>query len=282
MRAMKSSIGVIESGVAALVLLLMLRPFGVAHAQDEWEEDFKSAPPPGQRAFASACAGCHGLDGRGSERAPSVATSSKVLHASDSDVAKIISNGVSGTGMPAFHTLTPAQVRSLVSYVRYLQGKRGVRSLPGDSSRGKELFFGKAECSACHSISGAGGFLAPDLTSYGSGLSPAEIRKAVVDPHRIVPPGYKAAEVTMHDGTKIEGAVRNEDNFSLQLLTKDGAFHFLEKSDLQSLRYLDQSLMPADYNKRLDPKELNDLISFLMSASATANPNSKKQAKAGE
>src|SRR5579864_7747730 len=170
-----------------------------ARAQDDWEEDFKSAPPPGQRAFASTCAGCHGLDGRGSERAPSIATSTKAQHTSDSDVAKIISNGVPGTGMPAFHTLTPAQVRSLVSYVRYLQGKQSVRSLPGDSSRGKDIFFGKAECSACHSISGTGGFLAPDLTSYGSGLSPAEIRKAVVDPRRIVPPGYKAAEVTMPD-----------------------------------------------------------------------------------
>ena len=281
MRAMKYGIEVIGSVSATLVLLLLLGALGVAHAQDDEEEDFKSAPPPGQRAFASTCAGCHGLDGRGSERAPSIATA-KVLHASDSDVAKIISNGVPGTGMPAFHTLTPAQVRSLVSYVRYLQGKQGVRSLPGDSSRGRDIFFGKAECSACHSVSGQGGFIGPDLTSYGSALSAAEIRKAVVDPHRIVPLGYKTAELTMRDGTKIEGVVRNEDNFSLQLLTKDGSFHFLEKSDLQTLRYRDESLMPADYGKRLDQKELNDLISFLMSTSTNANPNFKKQAKAGE
>src|SRR5579864_2070260 len=270
---MASNITSRASWLFCMVLVPLLLSF-TARAQDEWEEDFKSAPPPGQHVFASSCAGCHGLDGRGGERAPSIATSAKVLHASDSDVAKIISNGVPGTGMPAFHTLTSAQVRSLVTYVRYLQGRQGVRSLPGDSSRGKQIFFGKAECSTCHSISGAGGFLAPDLTSYGSGLSPAEIRKAVIDPHRIVPPGYRAAEVMMHDGTKIEGIVRNEDNFSLQLLTKVGAFHFLEKSDLQSLRYLEESLMPSDYGKRLDPKELNDLISFLMSTSAAASPNS--------
>jgi putative heme-binding domain-containing protein len=157
-----------------------------------------------------------------------------------------------------------------------------VRSLPGDSSRGKDIFFGKAECSSCHSVSGQGGFLGPDLTLYGSNLSAAEIRKAITDPRRIVPLGYKAAEVTMHDGTKIEGVVRNEDNFSLQLLTKDGVFHFLDKSDLETLHYLDQSVMPADYSKRLDQKELNDLVSFLMSTSATTNPNSKKQTKASE
>ena len=86
----------------------------------------------------------------------------------------------------------------------------------------------------------------------------------------------------MRGGAKIVGVVRNEDNFSLQLLTKDGDFHFFEKSDLQTVRYLDQSLMPADYGKRLDQKELNDLISFLMSTSPVVNPNSKKQAKDGE
>lgn len=267
--------------VLAVLVLFSLLPLS-ARAQDDWEDDFKPAPPPGQRSFASTCAGCHGLDGRGSERAPSIATGAKVQHASDSDIAKIISNGVPGTGMPAFHTLTPAQVRSLVSYVRYLQGKQGVRSLPGDSSRGKDIFFGKAECSACHSVSGQGGFLGPDLTAYGSDLSAAEIRKTLVDPRQVVPLGYKAAEVTLRDGAKIEGVVRNEDNFSLQLLTKDGDFHFFEKNDLQNVRYLDQSFMPADYGKRLDQKELNDLISFLMSTSPIVNPNSKKQAKDGE
>jgi cytochrome c oxidase cbb3-type subunit III len=265
--------------IVCLALLPALLAFS-AHAQDDWEEDFKSAPPPGKRAFASTCAGCHGLDGRGSERAPNIATSAKVQHASDSEIAKIISDGVPGTGMPAFHTLTPTQVRALVSYVRLLEGKQDARKLPGDSANGKNIFFGKGECSSCHSVSGQGGFLGPDLTSYGSGLSPSEIQKAIVDPRRIVPTGYRAAEVTTGDGTKVEGVVRNEDNFSLQLLTKDGAFHFFEKSDLQTVHYLEQSLMPVDYGKRLDQKEVNDVISFLMRASASSNSNNKT--KAGE
>jgi putative heme-binding domain-containing protein len=262
--------------VALLPTLLLC----LAQAQDDWEEDFKSAPPPGKRVFASTCAGCHGLDGRGSERAPSIASSSKLQRASNADIAKIISDGVPGTGMPAFHTLTPAQVRSLVGYVRFLQGKQDGRKLPGDSAHGKGIFFGKAECSTCHSVSGRGGFLGPDLTTYGSRAAP-EIRKAIVDPARIVPAGYRTAHVTMKDGTQIDGVVRNEDNFSVQLLTKDGNFHFFEKADLQQLRYLDQPLMPVDYGQRLDEKEINDLISYLMSTSSS-NPAPKKQSKAGE
>jgi len=268
------------TGLVLLVALLPLR----AHGQEDnaWEEDFKTAPPPGRQTFASTCAGCHGLDGRGSERAPSIATSAKMQHASDSDIAKIISNGVPGTGMPAFHTLTPTQVRDLVNYVRFLQGKQNARTLPGNSASGKTIFFGKGDCSNCHSVAGQGGFLGPDLTSYGLRLSTAEIRKAIVEPGRIVPHGYKAVQVTMRDGTQVEGVVRNEDNFSLQLLSKDGSFHFFDKSDLHAVHDLEQSFMPADYGQRLDQKELNDLISYLMTASGTSNSNSKNKTKAGE
>lgn len=270
--------------LACFALLLASYPLRLNSQDDAWEEDFKTAPPAGKRTFTSTCAGCHGLDGRGSERAPSIASNAKLQHASDADLAKIISNGVSGTGMPAFHTLTAGQVRGLVSYVRFLQGRQDGRALPGDSAHGREIFFGKGECSSCHAVSGQGGFLGPDLTNYGSRLSASEIQKAIVDSARIVPDGYKAAGVTTGDGTRLEGVVRNEDNFSLQLLTRDGRFHFFEKNELQAVHYREQSLMPVDYAGRLDQKELRDLISYLMTAGASSKANSisRKQAKASE
>jgi len=253
-----------------------------AQAQDDsWEEDFQSAPPPGRRIFTSTCAGCHGLDGHGGERAPNIASSTRVLHLSDAQVSNVISNGVAGTGMPAFHTLTPAQVKALVSYIRILQGKPLARTLPGDPVAGKGIFFGKGECSSCHSVKGDGGFIGPDLTAYGAAISAEEIGKNLTRPNRIVPAGYKAAAITMKDGSRVEGLVRNEDNFSLQLLARDGSFHFFEKADLQRLEYAAEPLMPTDYGKRLTHSELNDLISYLMTAGAapksTQNPTTPKK-----
>lgn len=262
-----------------LALSLLVRPtvFRAQSEQDDSvEDDFKTAPTPGQRLFASRCAGCHGLDGRGSDKAPSIAGSAKVQHLSDDQISSIISNGVAGTGMPAFRTLKPAQIVSLTGYLRVLQGKASARTLPGDRERGKTIFAGKGGCSSCHTISGEGGFIGPDLSTYGASLSAESILKSLLASSRIPPAGYKPAAVTARDGTRIEGVVRNEDNFSVQLQSADGDFHFFEKSHALKVEYLAHSLMPTNYGDRLTRDELNDLISYLMS---TAPPSKSSESK---
>jgi putative heme-binding domain-containing protein len=242
------------------------------------EEDFKT-PPPGRATFDSSCAGCHGLDGRGSDKGPNIAGSARVRHLSDAQVSAIISHGIFGTGMPAFSSLNESQVRELVGYVRALQGQLDARALPGDAARGKQIFVGKGACSTCHMISGEGGFLGPDLSTYGSEMPAGAIRNEIVKSARNPPPGYRSAVVTTRAGERIEGIVRNEDNFSVQLQTPDGTFHFFQKSDVQTLEALSKSPMPADYGQRLSPGELNDLVSYLMAA-APPSDNKKSGTKA--
>ncbi len=261
----------------AISLLLCAGAFPLRAQDDTLEDDFKKTPGPGQLTFASTCAGCHGLDGRGSDKAPNIAGNTKVQHFTDAQLADIISNGVPGTGMPPFHSLSPAQVHGVVAYLRALQGKSKARALPGNPDQGKKFFFGKAECSTCHTISGEGGFLGPDLSTYGSSMSAEALLKSILNPARIAPSGYKPATVTARDGTRVEGVVRNEDNFSVQLQTKDGSFLFLQKSDVQTLEYSGKSLMPANYSDRLSQSELNDLISFLMTAGSPSKSTFPKQ-----
>lgn len=179
--------------------------------------------------------------------------------------------------MPAFHSLSTAQVQSLVSYIRTLQGKTDTRIVPGNAIRGKEIFFGTGECSSCHAVAGEGGFLGPDLTAYGAASSAKQIQDAILNSNRIVPSGYKSAVATMRDGSTIEGVVRNEDNFSVQLQTQDGTFHFFQKSDLQKFEYSKQPLMPSNYAQRLNQDELNDLVSFLMGATPTRDKTTSKK-----
>jgi cytochrome c oxidase cbb3-type subunit 3 len=261
----------------AISLLFWAAAVPLRAQDDTLEDDFKKSPGPGQITFASTCAGCHGLDGRGGDKAPNIAGNPKVQHFTDAQLADIISNGVPGTGMPPFHSMSPAQVRAVVGYLRVLQGKSKARALPGDAAQGKKIFFGKGACSTCHTISGEGGFLGPDLAPYGSSMSAEAILKAIVNPARTAPFGYRPAKIITRDGTSVEGVVRNEDNFSVQLQTKDGAFLFLQKADLQSFEYSGQSMMPANYADRLSRSELNDLISFLMSEGSPSKPTSPKQ-----
>jgi len=188
---------------------------------------------------------------------------------SDGQISRIVLNGVSGTGMPAFHHLRGQELQALVTHIRALQGSgpAAVR-LPGSPVQGRSLFFKKAKCSACHMVHGEGGFIAGDLTSYGCNHSADEIRRAVEAPDASPRSGAKVATLTTRGGGKYTGVVRNEDNFSVQLQSLDGAFHLFLRSDLQSLDYDPEPLMPMNYRRTLTRAELDDIASYLISAAS--------------
>ena len=45
--------------------------------------------------------------------------------------------------------------------------------------------------------------------------------------------GYRSAVLVTSEGDRLEGVIRNEDNFSIQFQNKNGGFHFFEKSKLR-------------------------------------------------
>jgi cytochrome c oxidase cbb3-type subunit III len=237
-------------------------------------KDSKPVSTLGKQTFASTCANCHGLDGRGGERAPNIAESPKVLRLSDAQIAHIIENGIPGTGMPAFHSLESSDIKAVVTYLRTLQGTKKTVKLPGDPPRGETIFFGKAGCSGCHMAAGKGGFIASDLSGYARTHTVEQTRSAITNPTPSSDRQARLVTATTRGGDQYVGRIRNEDNFSLQLQTLDGTFHFLAKADLQGLEYSSQTLMPSDYGTTLSPEELNDVISYLMSAANARARNS--------
>jgi cytochrome c oxidase cbb3-type subunit III len=230
----------------------------------------RSAARGSRKTFESVCAGCHGLDGRGGERGPNIATTTEVQKLTDEETLHILQSGIPGTGMPAFAALGTPKMKAVIRYLRILQGKNQAVSVPGDAQRGKSLFFGKADCMKCHMINGTGGFLGADLSSYGSKASIEDIRSAITAPNKELDPQARTMLVTTREGRKFMGIARNEDNFSLQLQSCDGTFHLLLKTDLEHLEYQPKSLMPSDYASTLSRAELDDLVSYLFKAARPA------------
>lgn len=225
---------------------------------------------PGQSLYQSNCAGCHGLDGRGGEHAPNIATVQRVQQLTDAALLRIIRDGLPAAGMPAFGSrLKSEQLSSVADYLRSLQGERKTGSLPGNPEAGHTLFFNKAGCSECHMVAGKGGFIAGDLSSYAASRSVEQIRKAVLDPNNNLDPRHPVATVVTQNGQRYTGVIRNEDNSSLQLQARDGAFHLFDKSTLASIVREKKSLMPADYGAKLSPSDVNDLISYLIQIAAS-------------
>ena len=170
--------------------------------------------------------------------------------------------------MPAFPQLGRNEVQKLVDYLRVLQGKGVATSLAGNPQKGQAIFLGKAGCSSCHTVAGQTGFVGSDLSTYARGLTTAEVRKAITDPAPSTGRRVKTVTATTRDGQQFSGAVRNEDNFSIQMQDPDGAFHFLLKSDLKTIEYKPLASMPADYGTRLSRQELDDLVGYLQSIKA--------------
>jgi len=239
------------------------------HAQANHSSDRGNASPEGRTTFAASCANCHGLDGRGAERGPDIATRKEIQRLTDAALLHIVGEGVPGTGMPPFRAFGKTRIESVVAYLRILQGKGADARMPGDPVEGKTLFFGKAECSHCHVVSGAGGFIGTDLSNYAVTRSVEEIRHAIVAVSVAANRANTLVVVTLRDGKKLRGIARNEDNFSLQLQTLDGTFYSLSKAECQ-IESPGQPIMPADYGSRLTPRELDHLVSYLMQASRNA------------
>jgi len=229
----------------------------------------------GRQIFESTCAGCHGLDGHGGERGPDISTRQQVAQLSDVETLEVLRLGIPTAGMPPFASLGSKKLNSVLSYLRNLQGQGTAAVIPGDPQNGKTLFFRKARCSECHMVQGAGGFLGRDLSAYAAGLSAGEIRANLLRSGDITNRANKTAVITLRDSHKLSGVIRNEDNFSIQLQSLDGAFHFLSRSDVTQLEFLPKPIMPVDYGTTLKPAELDDIVSYLMTA-AKAGRNGRK------
>lgn len=251
-----------------LFAIVILPP--AASPQDAQKSAVKRPPlsastSGGKQTFDSSCASCHGLDGRGGERAPDIATRPEITHRSDQELLKVLRAGIPEKGMPPFAALGSTKLSALLSYIRSLQGKGTGVPVVGNTEKGRELYWGKAGCSECHMVNGAGGFLGPDLSKYGENHSVGEIHAAIVKPEKIPGTRGHVAEVTAKDGKLYSGLVRNEDNFSLQLLSVDGTFHLFSKSDLAAIHFRQEHLMPADYGSKLSVADLDALAAYLAS-----------------
>jgi cytochrome c oxidase cbb3-type subunit 3 len=251
--------------LAAAFFGILITNYGLAQQREQKGAKTSRAASvaAGRQTFSSICASCHGLDARGGERGPDIATRPEIAQLTDEETLKVLRAGIPEKGMPMFAQLGSARLLALLSYIRTLQGKDVQTQAPGDADKGKELFSGKAGCSTCHMVNGSGGFLGPELSGYGGNHNAVEIRAAILNPRERVDGRHRAAELTATDGKSYSGILRNEDNFSVQLQSSDGVFHLFSKSDVTAINYRKEPLMPADYGSKLSAAELDALAAYL-------------------
>jgi len=267
--------------VIHLVILLFSAALGsYADDRNPLAGDAKAAKA-GEYEFRINCALCHGLGARGGGRGPDLTRAVKKHTHSDGDMFQVISNGIPGTAMPSNGTngqgvgMTDEEIWQIITYIRSQEVKAPARPM-GNAARGKDLFYGDANCSLCHMIDGKGGRLGPELTSVGGSRTREAIIDSVRNPSRRLawglteatkefPQEYESVTVGTADGKEIKGVTLNEDNFSVQIMDSGEQIHSLEKDKLRSFRKSRESAMPKYGVDVLSDKDLEDIVAFLTS-----------------
>ena len=246
------------------LVLILVGATGNVLCQNQDSDDDASSPKPdlrGKSIFEGKCATCHGLDGLGGEHAPDIVRRSEAKTLSDEQLVNLIHDGIPEEGMPGFPSMSKEDGQAVIAHMRFLQGKSAGGSATGDPARGKDVFFGKAGCSACHQVGGRGQFVAGDLAGFARDHPGDEIRDVILRPSG---EQRESATAAARDGRKFSGTIRNEDNASLQLQGEDGRLYLLMKSSLVSVERKSGDPMPADYGHRISTAELNDLVSYIL------------------
>lgn len=249
----------IPIGVAAVVLgalAVAARP----HAQDHGQYT-QADIDAGAKVYRSQCATCHGPNGdqvsgidlrRGQFRRA----------ASDEDLARVITNGVTGTGMPPF-ALQPAELTGVIAFIRagFDPNARPVRV--GTAARGRAIVEGKGACLSCHRIGGAGSRVAPDLTDIGAARPADALHRSLTDPSSGMMPINRPVRITMKDGRTISGRRLNEDTYTVQVIDDKERLHSIAKSDMRNYVVETKSTMPS-FAGTLTGDELADVIAYLL------------------
>src|SRR5947199_461 len=104
------------------------------------------------------------------------------------------------------------ELRAVVAYLRTLSPSTN-EAASGNVANGERIF--SSSCASCHRVNGRGGALGPDLSRVGASRSRQLLAREIRDSSAAIAPGYQPVTLVKTDGTRIRGARKNEDAYSI-------------------------------------------------------------------
>lgn len=219
----------------------------------------------GGSLFRAQCATCHGADAKGIDSidAPDLSLMFTRSGVDDGSVFQTIREGIPGSIMPP-HSFSDVEVWMLVSYLRSIAVEGTSTPIDGNPRNGLALF--NENCAQCHRVNGRGGSLGPDLSTITERRTLAALINSIREPSANIARRYKPVSLIFANNDLVQGVIKSEDAFSIQIMDSNQVLRGFRKSSLREVIHEESSLMPEFSESALSGNEISDLLSFLQSS----------------
>lgn len=140
-----------------------------------------------------------------------------------------------------------------------------ILSLPGDSERGKRVFFETSgvSCKNCHRIQKEGKEVGPELTTIGKKLTRAQLLESILEPSKLIEPKYVTHLVETDDGRILTGLLLSKDDNEVVLRDAQDKVSRIPTKQIEQLVPQRQSLMPDLLFRDMTAQQVADLLEYL-------------------
>ncbi|MEX0791924.1 MAG: PVC-type heme-binding CxxCH protein [Pirellulaceae bacterium] len=151
----------------------------------------------------------------------------------------------------------PAKDNQPLPNLHALVGRRG------DATKGKTVFDTTGTCAKCHIVGEVGKEVGPNLTEIGTKLSREALYESILFPSAGISHNYETFAVLLDSGTVVTGLKTSETDQEVKIKDAEGLERAFPKSEIDELRKLPVSLMPADLQRTMTVQELVDVVEYL-------------------
>jgi PQQ-dependent dehydrogenase (methanol/ethanol family) len=266
--AVKKSLLVLLGLCAAALLVFQVS------AQEAAPQAFSAAEAAqAVRDFNSSCAGCHGENAGGGDRAPALLDNPHLRTLDAAGIEAIIRSGQ--RAMPPFPNLPQAEVKRLAAWLH----SRNISALqaapPEQVAAGEAYFYGPGGCAGCHMVRGRGASNGPDLSAIAARSTREEMERWLDNPTSMMGikslpscPGWAFCadfqwalqDVTLKSGEKLRGFARRRTEHEVALQTLDGKFRMLPEESIAAITQQKTSYMPVFHGTA---GQRRDLLAYL-------------------
>ncbi|MBB23085.1 MAG: hypothetical protein CMN04_09425 [Roseibacillus sp.] len=134
-----------------------------------------------------------------------------------------------------------------------------------DPEHGKELFFGRGTCFACHKVQGRGVVLGPDLVGIHKRQDLKYVIKSILEPDAYIVEGFQQTRLKLKDGRELFGMIQEETAQMAEIFLPNGKRIVVNPDEIVKRVDAKHSGMPSSFAYTLSSQDVADISTWIMS-----------------